>query len=99
MIDTLQAAGATLMSNTQLVTYLIGTQQDSGTTYFADSAPGRVTDLRPGRTSPVVDQRAALGAEYKYDLLGIDQSQFGLGWEIGATAFIPESAGHIKAGP
>ena len=40
MIDTLQAAGATLMSNTQLVTYLSGTQQNSGTTYYADSAPG-----------------------------------------------------------
>jgi hypothetical protein len=99
MIDTLRAAGATLMSNTQLVTYLSGTQANWGTTYYADSATGRAADLRPGRASPVVDQGAALGAEYKYDLLGIDQTQFGLGWEIGATAFVPESAGHIKAGP
>lgn len=99
MIDTLRAAGATLMSNTQLVTYLSGTQAIWGTTYYADSATGRAADLRPGRASPVVDQGAALGAEYKYDLLGIDQTQFGLGWEIGATAFVPESAGHIKAGP
>ncbi len=99
MIDTLRAAGATLMSNTQIVNYLQGTQLDSGTTYYADSASGTPVDLRPGRTSPVVDQGAALAAEYKYDLLGIDQTQFGSGWEIGATVFVPEFAGRIKTGP
>ena len=48
MIDTLKASGATLMSNTQLVNYLLSTQQNSGTTYYADGATGTV-DARPTR--------------------------------------------------
>ena len=40
MLDTLKTSGATLMTNTQLVNYLLSTQQNSGTTYYADSAPG-----------------------------------------------------------
>jgi len=96
MIDTLRSAGATLMSNTQLVSYLLGTQQDSGTTYYADSASGPPADLRPGQTSPLIDRGAALGVEYKYDLSGIDQTQFGPGWDIGAFVFVPEHGGHIK---
>jgi len=97
MLDTLKAAGATLMSNTQLVNYLLGTQQNAGTTYYADAAPGAV-DVRPTQSSPVVDQGAALSDEYKYDLMGIDQTQFGAGWEIGAQAFVPGSAGHARGG-
>jgi hypothetical protein len=46
-----------------------------------------------------VDQGASLGAEYKYDLMGIDQTQFGSGWEIGAQAFVPEYTGHIRIAP
>ena len=46
MIDTLKASGATMMSNTQLVNYLLSTQSNSGTTYYADAATGTV-DLRP----------------------------------------------------
>jgi Polysaccharide deacetylase len=95
MIDTLKAAGATLMSNTQLVNYLLSTQPNAGTTYYADAATG-TADLRPGPGAPVVDAGAGLGAEYKVDLMGIDQTLFGSGWEMGATAFVQESLGRIR---
>ncbi len=95
MLDTLKLSGATLMTNTQLVNYLLSTQQTSGTTLWADSASG-VVDVRPMPGAPVVDAGADLGAEYKYDLMGIDQSLFGGGWEIGADVFVPEYVGHVK---
>ncbi len=99
LLDALKSAGATLMSNSQLVNYLLGAQPNAGTTYYADSSSGVPADLRPGQTSPLVDQGAALGAEYKFDLMGIDQTQFGSGWEIGAQAFVPEYTGHVRTAP
>jgi hypothetical protein len=99
MLDALKSSGATLMSDTQLVNYLLSTQQNSGTTYYADSATGPAVDPRPTQASPEVDHGATLAAEYKYDLMGIDQTQFGSGWEIGALAFVGESVGHARAGP
>ena len=95
MLDTLRFSSATLMTNTQLVNYLLGTQAVSGTTLYADSASGSV-DLRPVVTAPVVDSGAVLDDEYKFDLMGIDQSLFGSAWEIGAFAFVPESLGRVK---
>ena len=53
-------------------------------------------DVRPTSSSPVVDAGAALADEYKYDLMGIDQSLFGAGWEIGSLTFVPESAGRAS---
>jgi hypothetical protein len=37
-----------------------------------------------------------LGAEYQYDLMGVNQNLFGTKWEIGAFAYVPErvSASH-----
>jgi hypothetical protein len=99
MLDTLKSAGATLMSNTQLVTYLLSTQQNSGTTYYADVTTGAAVDPRPTQASPVVDQGATLAAEYEFDLMGINQNLFGSGWEIGALAFVPENLGHAEGGP
>jgi len=99
MLDTLKSAGATLMSNTQLVNYLLSTQQNSGTTYYAGATSGPAVDPRPTEASPVVDHGATLADEYKYDLMGIDQSRFGAGWEIGALAFVPENLGHAQGGP
>ena len=99
MVDALKSAGATLMTNTQLVNYLLGRQQDFGTTYYADSAAGPPADLRPTQFSPVVDQGTALGDEYKYDLMGIDQTQFGSGWEMGAFSFVPEYLGRAAGEP
>ena len=99
MLDTLKSAGATLMSNTQLVNYLLSTQQNSGTTYYADVTTGAPVDPRPTRASPVVDRGATLADEYKYDLMGIDQSRFGSGWEIGSLVFVSENLGHAEGGP
>jgi hypothetical protein len=53
-------------------------------------------DMRPTLAAPVVNQGTALADEFKYDLLGIDQSQFGTGWEIGAYSFVPELIGHVR---
>jgi hypothetical protein len=96
MLDTLKSSDATLMTNTQLVNYVLGTKQNSGTTYFADAAPGPLVDLRLTPASPVVNQGAALNSEFKFDVLGIDQTQFGSNWEMGAYAFVPEYLGHAK---
>ena len=96
MADTLKQSGATLMTNTQLVNYLLGTQQDSGTTYYADSAAGPPFDVRPTTASPVVDTGAALSSEFKFDLMGDDQTVFGSSWEIGAFSLIGEATGRAK---
>jgi hypothetical protein len=77
------------------VNYLLGTKQNSGTTFYVDSATG-TTDMRPGPGSPDIDAGTALADEYKYDLMGIDQTKFGTKWEIGAYAYVPESVGHAK---
>jgi hypothetical protein len=82
------------MTNTQLVNYLLGTQQDSGTTFYADSATGLV-DFRPTALSPVTDAGTPLASEFKFDILGIDQTSFGSNWESGAFAFVPEATGRI----
>jgi len=99
MLDTLKSAGATLMSNTQLVNYLLSTRQNSGTTYYADVTTGPAVDPRPTQASPVVDQGATLSSEYQFDLMGINQNMFGSGWEIGALVFVPENLGHAEGGP
>ena len=92
ILDALKTSGATLMTNTQLVDYLLTTQQDAGTTYYADSVTGKPVDLRP--TFPVVGAGESLATQYKYDLMGTDQTIFG--WNIGAYSYIPESAGRAK---
>ncbi len=94
MIDTLRNSGATLMTNTELVSYLLGTSQNTSTTYYADSVSGAAVDARPTSFSPGVDQGATLADEYKTDLMGIDQSQYGSGWDVGAFTFVPEQLGH-----
>ncbi|HZQ17174.1 MAG TPA: right-handed parallel beta-helix repeat-containing protein [Terriglobales bacterium] len=96
MLDTLKQSGAALMTNTQLVNYLLSTQQNSGTTYYADSVAGPPLDLRPTVQSPLTDSGGTLSTEFKYDLLGIDQTLFGSNWEIGAYALVPESTGRAK---
>ncbi|HTA22224.1 MAG TPA: hypothetical protein VK763_01725 [Terriglobales bacterium] len=99
MLDTLRLSGATLMTNTQLVNYLLGTQQNFGTTSYADSASGAPMDVRPTSISPVVNAGATLDDAYKYDLMGVDQTQFGSGWEIGSLTFVPESMGRAMGAP
>jgi hypothetical protein len=95
MVDALKSAGATLMSNTQLVDYLVSKQQNAGTTNYVAATTG-VPDFRVGAGSPEVDAGVAVGNEYKFDLMGNDQSLFGARWEIGASAYVPESLGTVK---
>jgi hypothetical protein len=99
MIDALNSAGATLMTNTQLVNYLLGAQQNYGTTSYADSATGAPLDVRPTQSWPIVGQGAILSTEYQYDLMGIDRNPSGLGWEIGAFTFVPEYLGWAAGQP
>lgn len=96
MLDTLKSSGATLMTNTQLVNYLLSTQQNLGTTYYADTSSPIQLDARPTAVSPVTDAGAALTQEFKFDLLGVDQSLFGSNWEIGAFGLVPETTGRVK---
>jgi hypothetical protein len=96
MLDALKQSGATLMTNTQLVNYLLTTQPNAGTTYYADSTTGPAVDVRPTAMSPVVNTGAALTSEYKFDLMGVDQTLFGANWEMGADGFVPEAAGRAK---
>lgn len=95
MLDTLKASGATLSTDTALVNYLLGQSQIAGTTLYTDAASGLV-DVRPLAGSPVVNQGADLGSEYKLDLMGIDQSLFGTSWEMGAYGFVPELGGTVR---
>jgi len=95
MLDTLKSSGATLMTNSELVNLLLSKQHNSGTTYYADSAPGPAMDARPLSSSPEIDHGTALGDEFKFDLMGVDQTRFG-SWDIGAYAFVPESVGRVK---
>jgi len=46
-----------------------------------------------------VNAGATLADEYKYDLMGIDQTQFGTQWEMGSLVFVPEAAGRAMGAP
>jgi hypothetical protein len=96
MVDALKQSRATLMTNTQLVNYLIAAQQNSGTTYYADSATGAPVDVRPTGGSPVANAGATLTSEFKYDLMGDDQTLFGSSWEMGAYTLVAEAPGRVK---
>ncbi len=96
MLDALKSSGATLMTNTQLVNYLLTKQQNAGTTNYVDSATGPNINVTPTPASPVVDQGATLSSQYEYDIMGINQSQVGTGWEIGAFSYVPQSQGHLR---
>ena len=96
MLDALKQSGATLMTNTQLVNYLLAVQQNPGTTYYVDSATGTPVDVRPTSGSPVANVGAALTSEFKFDLMGDDQTLFGSSWEIGAYALVGEAPGNAR---
>ncbi len=97
-MDALVQGGATLESNTQMVNLLLSCAKNdveppgyvSGSYYVCPSS-GTEADFRPTVNSPVRDAGVNLGAEYQYDLLGINQNSFGSGWEIGAYAYVPEN--------
>ena len=95
MLDTLKSSGATLMTNTQLINCLLSTQQDFGTTLYSDSSIGSV-DMRPTLSSPILGKGSPLSSEFRFDLMGVDRTLLGTGWDIGALAFVPENAGRAK---
>jgi hypothetical protein len=97
-MDALVQGGATLESNTQMVNVLLSCQpNDVGPSgyvagsYYVCASSGTEADFRPTVNSPVKDAGANLGAEYQYDLLGINQNSYGAGWEIGAYSYVPEN--------
>jgi len=101
-MDALVQGGATVESNTQMVNLLLSCQPNdvvpsgyvSGSYYVCPSS-GTEADFRPTVNSPVKDAGANLGAEYQYDLMGINQNSFGAGWEIGAYAYVPEDVSAV----
>lgn len=91
LLDALIGHGATVMTNTQLVNWILAQSQTPGTTYYVSPPTGAEADLRPTRTSPVVNTGADLGAGFALDLEGLDQRAFGTGWEMGAYAFLGQA--------
>jgi hypothetical protein len=97
-MDALVQAGATLKSNTQMANLLLSCQPNDlvpagyvAGSYYVCPSSGVEADFRPTVNSPVRDAGANLGAEYQYDLMGINQNLYGAGWEIGAYAYVPEN--------
>jgi hypothetical protein len=97
-MDALVQGGATLKSNTQMVNFLLACQVNDVTppgyvagSYYVCPSTGTEADFRPTVNSPVKDAGTNLGAEYQYDLMGINQNLYGAGWEIGAYSYVPEN--------
>ncbi len=97
-MDAFVQGGATLLSNTQMVNLLLSCQANDvvpsgyvAGSYYVCPSSGTEADFRPTANSPVRNVGLNLGAEYQYDLLGINQNSYGSGWAIGAYAFVPES--------
>ena len=97
-MDALVQGGATLESNTQMVNLLQSCAANDAVppgyvagSFYVCGGNGVAADFRPTVNSPVRDAGLNLGAEYQYDLLGINQDSYGLGWEIGAYVYVPES--------
>jgi hypothetical protein len=95
-MDALKQGGATLKSNTQMVNFLRSCAANDvvpagyvAGSYYACPGNGVEADFRPTANSPVNGVGANLGAEYQYDLMGINQNSVGAGWEIGAYAYVP----------
>src|SRR5581483_11382034 len=91
LLDGLIHHGATIMTNTQLVSWLTGQAPVAGTTTYVTSATGTEADFRPTAVSPTVNTGADLGSGFRYDLMGVDQSWMGSGWEMGAFTLVPGS--------
>jgi hypothetical protein len=97
-MDAFVQGGAILESNTQMVNFLLSCQANDvvpsgyvAGSYYVCPSSGTEADFRPTGNSPVRDAGLNLGAEYQYDLLGVNQNSYGSGWEIGAYTYVPES--------
>jgi hypothetical protein len=95
LLDGLMNHGATIMTNTQLVSWLAGQSPVAGTTTYVSPATGADADFRPTGSSPVVNTGADMGSGFKYDVLGVDQSWLGPSWEMGAYALVPNSGPYV----
>ena len=98
LADALVQGGASLKSNTGLVSFLLACSANDSVppTYVAGSyyvcpSNGVEADFRPTVNSPVRDAGAKLADEFRFDLMGVDQNAYGSGWEMGAYAYVPES--------
>ena len=103
LIADLQNAGATIQSNTDLVDWLNnGTLETGpdGNFYYKLPTSTMALDFRPTGNAPVVDAGQNLGAAYQIDINGLNQNNYGNGWEIGAHVFVPYSSyGPNTGGP
>jgi hypothetical protein len=106
LIDGLEQGGATLLSNTALVNFLISSCHandttppvgvgDTGSSYVARSfytcpGTGLEADWRPTVNSPTNGWGADLGSPWNTDILGNPR---GSSWDIGAYAYVPTSMG------
>jgi hypothetical protein len=88
LLDGLLNHGATLMTNTQLVSFLAGETLSGTANYYWAPATGQEADLRPTKLSPVVNAGTDLGVGFAFDLEGVDQRVFGSGWEMGACVLL-----------
>jgi hypothetical protein len=90
LIGDFKASGATIQTNTGLVNWLKTGTLETGTDgnfYYKSPATSMTLDFRPTAGSPVVDAGQNLGTAYQIDINGLNQNNFGIGWEIGAHAF------------
>ena len=90
LIQDFKNSGATVLTNTGLVNWLLSGTQESGTDgnyYHALPATSMTLDFRPTKNSPVVDVGENLGAAYELDINGVNQNTYGSGWEIGAHVY------------
>jgi hypothetical protein len=90
LIADFKAGGATILSNTALVYWLLGGVQETGTdgnTYYKSQIANMTLDFAPTLNSPVVDAGENLGTAYALDINGVNQNSYGTGWEIGAHVF------------
>ncbi|MBA3912291.1 MAG: hypothetical protein H0X25_00185 [Acidobacteriales bacterium] len=91
LLDALQASGASIMTNTQLMNWIAGQKRVSTSTLYEADASGSV-DFSPTAASPVVDAGTDLGSSFVIDELGRNQSWLGTAWDMGAEAYAPGGA-------
>jgi hypothetical protein len=90
LIQDFENSGATIRTNTGLVTWLLSGTQETGADgnyYYKSAATTMALDFRPTKNSPVVDAGQNLGTAYQFDINGANQNTYGSGWEIGAHAY------------
>jgi hypothetical protein len=83
VLDGLIAAGASVMTNTQLVDFLASQPPVVGTTFYVAEGSSAAVDLRETARSATVLQGSNQGAAYRVDMAGAIRPLTGA-WDIGA---------------